>query len=211
MKQSIDLKELERKAFRATFQDGLLDMFIGVAVVAFAVIPLLEGLGDFWSAVAFLPIYGMAWLGFRAAKRGLTLPRMGAIRPGPARRERVRKTMAAIAVAIGVVAVLGLAVIALQQGGAALADWLFPALLGLLALTVFSVAAHLLDLPRLYAYGVLVGLAAPVGEILYRRAGASHHGWPITFAIAGGTIFVAGVVMLLRFLRAYPVVREGEP
>jgi hypothetical protein len=29
MSQSISLKELERKAFRSTFQDGLWDMYLG--------------------------------------------------------------------------------------------------------------------------------------------------------------------------------------
>lgn len=210
MSERLDLKQLERRAFRSTFQDGLLDLFIGVAVLAFAMIPLLEGLGDFWSAMAFLPVYGLAWLGYRAAKNGITLPRMGSIQPGPARREKVRKVLAAIALAIGAIAVLGLVVIGLQRGGAALSGWLFPALLGLLALAGFSVAAHLLDLPRLYAYGILVGLAAPVGELLYRNAGATHHGWPITFGVAGGVILLIGLCLLVRFLRTCPVVREGE-
>lgn len=211
MSQTVDLKKLEKKAFRSTFQDGLLDMFVGVVILAFALIPLLDRLGDFWSSVAFLPAYGLAWLGFRAGKNGITLPRMGRIKPAAERKAMLSKVLAIIALAVGMVAALGLAVIALQQANAPLADWLFPGLLGLLALAGFSAGAHFLDLPRFYGYGILVGLAAPVGEILYRRAGASHHGWPITFGIAGGTIFVAGVVMLLRFLRAYPVVRESEP
>jgi len=98
----------------------------------------------------------------------------------------------------------------LQQANVRLADWLFPGLLGLLALAGFSAGAYFLDLPRLYGYGVLVGLASPIGELLYRHAGASHHGWPIAFGVSGGAIFIVGLVILVRFLRAYPVAREGE-
>lgn len=211
MAQNLDLKELERKAFRSTFQDGLLDMFVGVVVLAFAVIPLLESLGDFWSGAVFLPVYLLAWAGFRAGKKGITLPRMGAIQPGAARKAKLGRLMAVIALAVGVLAATGLLVIALQQAGAALANWLFPGLLGLLAFAGFGVGATLLDLPRLYGYGVLVGLAAPAGELLYRHGLAAHHGWPISFGIAGSAIVIAGAVMLVRFVRAFPVVREAEP
>ena len=210
MSEIVDLKELERRAFRATFQDGLWDMFVGVVVLAFALIPLLDALGDFWSSVVFLPIYLLGWLGFQAGKKHVTLPRMGAIQPGSARKAKLRKITGAIALALGTFAALGFVVIALQQANVRLADWLFPALMGLLALAGFSVGAYFLDLPRLYGYGVLAGLAAPVGELLYRHAGAAHHGWPVTFGISGGAIFIVGVVLLARFLRAYPVVREGE-
>jgi hypothetical protein len=209
MPQTIDLKQLERRTFRSTFQDGLLDMFVGFVLLDFALIPLLEPLGDFWGSVAFLPVYLLGWLGYSAGKKYATAPRMGAIRPGPDRKAKLSRIQLVIAFALGAFAVLGLAVIALQQANVRLADWLFPGLIGLLALAGFIVGAYFLDLPRLYGYGALVGLAVPIGELLYRYAGATHHGWPIAFGVSGMVIFIAGAIMLARFLRAYPVVREG--
>ena len=208
MSRTIDLKELEKKAFRSTFQDGLLDMFVGLVVMAFALIPLLNRLGDFWSSMVFLPVYLLGWLGFQAGRKYITTPRMGAIQPGPARKARLSKITGIIALAIGAFAVVGLVVIALQQANVWLMDWLFPGLLALLALAGFSAGAYFLDLPRLYGYGVLVGLAAPIGELLHRSAGASHHGWPITFGVAGAVILLIGLCLLIRFLRAYPVAEE---
>ena len=56
MTAEISLKEAERKVFKATFQDGMWDIFIGCIVLQFAIAPLLSSkLGDFWSSVIFLP------------------------------------------------------------------------------------------------------------------------------------------------------------
>ncbi|MFH1941178.1 MAG: hypothetical protein ABIL68_03660, partial [bacterium] len=62
MIQALDLKALEKKTFRSTFEDGLWDIFIGLIFLQFAVAPLLNdlGLGDFWSSFVFLPVYLIA-------------------------------------------------------------------------------------------------------------------------------------------------------
>ena len=36
MSQEIDLKQIERKAFRSTYQDGLWDIYIGLVVIFMA-------------------------------------------------------------------------------------------------------------------------------------------------------------------------------
>lgn len=213
MAQNLDLKELERKAFRSIFQDGLLDIFLGVALLLFAVTPLLadQGLGDFWSSVVMGCGWLVAWAGLLLAKRHVTVPRMGRVKPGPARRARQSRIVAISAVVLFAGVLAGFAVYLLPQPDARLLDWLIPAALGLAAFGMFALCAHLLDLPRLYGYGILVGLAAPAGELLYRHGAAAHHGWPTAFGIAGSAIAIAGAVMLARFVRAFPVVREGEP
>jgi len=213
MAQNLDLKELERKAFRSTFQDGLLDIFLGAVLLLFAVTPLLTdlGLGDFWSSVVMGCGWLVAWLGLALAKRHVTVPRMGRVKPGPARRARHSRMIAISTVVLFAGVLAGFAVYLLPQPDTRLLDWLVPALLGLVTFGMFSLCAHLLDLPRLYGYGVLVGLAAPAGELAYRHGAAAHHGWPIAFGIAGSAIVVVGAVTLARFVRAFPVVREGEP
>ncbi|MCJ7813777.1 hypothetical protein MUP95_10735 [bacterium] len=63
MNALLNLKELEKKAFRSYFEDGLWDIFVGIILLQFFVIPLYIsdlGLGDFWSAVIFLPVYMIA-------------------------------------------------------------------------------------------------------------------------------------------------------
>ena len=58
MSQEVDLKEAERKVFRSTFQDGLVEIMLGCIVLMFAIGPFLSPyLGDFWSSAVFLPFW----------------------------------------------------------------------------------------------------------------------------------------------------------
>ena len=59
MTHSRDLKEFEKKAFRATFQDGFLDIFLGIVFAQFAIGQLLTDIGysDMMSSLIFMPIY----------------------------------------------------------------------------------------------------------------------------------------------------------
>jgi len=45
MSQTINLKELERKAWRSVFQDGLWDIFLGLLLLAMAIGALLSDIG----------------------------------------------------------------------------------------------------------------------------------------------------------------------
>ena len=44
MEENIDLKELEKQAYTSIFQDGLLDIFIGLIVIGW----ITNSLGDFF-------------------------------------------------------------------------------------------------------------------------------------------------------------------
>jgi hypothetical protein len=62
MFQKISLKEAERKAFKASFDDGLWDIFLGCFFLIFAIGPYLSPtLGDFWSSMVFLPFWGWSF------------------------------------------------------------------------------------------------------------------------------------------------------
>ena len=69
MSQDIDLKQADRKVFSASFDDGLVDIFIASFALAFALGPfttrfLNPHLGDLWgdfvgTLMIFLPVWGM--------------------------------------------------------------------------------------------------------------------------------------------------------
>ena len=89
----------------------------------------------------------------------------------------------------------------------------FPLVSGLACLVVllsFAVAAFFSDFPRLYIYGLMLALAPFVGEWLYQRLGAAHHGFPIVFGTATGIILLNGAVQFVRLLRNNPLPPE-EP
>jgi hypothetical protein len=215
MKDPINLKSAERKAFQTTFEDGLWDVFIGCFALEFAIAPLLSGsLGDFWSSAIFLPFFGLAYLAIWLARKHVVAPRIGKARFGKVRVNRLRR-FTIILVGVNVVLfVLGL-LAAFAFGGASSGDStllgnLLAVLLGLILLAGFSVAAHLLDFPRLYLYGALLFVATPVGEWLYRYHGAAHHGYPIVFGITAAIMIVTGLVLFVRLIRNNPIAEMPE-
>ena len=84
---AIDLKQLERKAFTATFQDGLWDLFIASMALGFAITPFINRIlkSDFWSAASVLPLHLLVLAGVFLGKKYLTAPRLGSVKFAPAR------------------------------------------------------------------------------------------------------------------------------
>jgi hypothetical protein len=91
------------------------------------------------------------------------------------------------------------------------AGQIYTTTFGLILLIGFSVAAYFLDFGRLYFYGLLVGLSFLVGEWLWARGYASHHGFPITFGATSGMMILVGLVVFVRLLRNNPVPIAGIP
>lgn len=200
---NISLKELERKAFRSVFQDGLWDIFIGFLFTQFAIAPILSvrGFGDFWSSAALFPVYMIVLAFVMVLKKYVVAPRLGMVQFSQKRKSKFKKLifMTNIILVIGIIA------------GAFFVDlshlkikWLFPATFSLILLIGFSVAAYLLDLARYYVYGAMNSLAVIVGELLYQFAGASHHGFPMAFGVTSIIMIVTGIILLIKFIRKHP-------
>jgi hypothetical protein len=79
---------------------------------------------------------------------------------------------------------------------------------GIFVFLVCSFIAYTMDYPRLYLYGLLMGLSIPVSVLLEAYAGIS---FPIAWVISGGIILVVGLITFIRFLRRYPLPNEGPP
>lgn len=211
MQNPISLKAAERRVFQATFADGLWDVFIGCFVLEFALAPLLsESLGDFWSSAIFLPFWGLVYLAIRLVRKSVIAPRIGLVSFGKARRQKLRRFSLVLAGFNTLVFVLGILAILAFEGGYLKENvnlpGLFFSLFGLLLLAGFSVAAVLLDYSRLYIYGLLAFAAPPVGEWLYAKHGASHHGFPIVFGFTAGVMVLTGLFLFVRLLKNNPAV-----
>jgi len=208
MQTPISLKSAERQAFQSTFADGLWDVFIGCFALQFAIAPLLsETLGDFWSSAIFLPFWGLVYLAIWLVRKHVLAPRLGTVSFGKARRAKMRK-FSMVMVAVNALVLLVGFLLALnfnQIPGFGIAS-----LFSLLLLASFSLAAWLLDFPRLYVYGLLLFVAPLLGEWLYANLGFSHHGYPVVFGIAAGLIILTGLVNFLRVLSNHPTIDAGE-
>ena len=83
MVKDINLKEIERKAFRSTFQDGLWDILLGLVFF----IPAVNGLlvnNDY----ILIPLYIASILLFVTAKKQITIPRIGLVKFSEKRKKK---------------------------------------------------------------------------------------------------------------------------
>jgi hypothetical protein len=201
MAQPIDLKELERRAFRSTFQDGLWDIYLGLLFLAFGFGPIYEWLGFSMTAdmVFHLSYVLVAFLILWFGKRYITVPRLGRAKFGPARRQKIIKTR----LVLGASVLLGLAVWALFSSGHGLGVDLILLVFAANILIVFGAMAYFLDFDRLYIYAVLYALSMPVGQALEEHAGLPDAG--AVFWVTAGATLVTGIVRFVRFLRDYSV------
>lgn len=215
MSGPIDLKAIEQKAFRSTFQDGLLDICISFVVGSMALMMYMtdrEESAWLYLVLAFLGV-GAGQLIFWAGKKYVTLPRMGQVKFGELRRQR-GKTLAFILAAAVLVQV---AIVLLTAGAWLIPSWgaklqqLFPdkssTLLLVAALGALFVGPSMLliaffnDFPR----GYYIALVMTLGVFLMIWF------WqPLIQIGAAVLILIPGLVLLVRFLRQYPPVSEGK-
>jgi len=206
-----DLDALEKATFRAATDDGLWDVIAAGFVAMFAIAPLLSStLGDFWSSAVFVPAWGALYLAVRLVRARVVTPRVGVVRFGPPRARRLR-LFATTMLAVNVVAfVLGLAAaVAFQENWIEGGGWGYPLVLALVCLLGSSLAAFTLNIPRYYAYGLMLAAATLVGEWLWRRDLAPHHGYPIVFGVAALVMAAVGIRRLIGQMRHYPAGRES--
>jgi hypothetical protein len=212
MSQPLNLKELERLAYRRTFQDGLYDIYLGGMIVSFAAFGFTIFPGNVTSSLTSLFYYligvGLSGLVFWLGKKYITLPRIGLVNFGPARKKRRRDLILALA---AIVAVQGLVVL-LQFSNLlspAVREWLAP-ILGKadntnLMIAVFAVIfvapgmlviAYMAEIPLGYYHAIVMGLAVFL-MILFDQA------W---WMVLGGVLIVLpGLVQFVLFLQRYPL------
>jgi len=207
---SISAKELEKRAFRSTFQDGIWDIYLGMLL-------LLMGMSVALSRITSLPertlgalmlvITIFVMIGFFAGKKYITTPRMGVVKFSAERKKKVMK----VRVVLSLSALMGLAIFLgigrLTSLTGTLPDWIAPlGLFGITSIVVFSLGAWYLDYTRAYLYGWCYALAFPVGIFLQN---STIFGFLISYAVFSLVMIVPGIILLVRFVREHPVPGEG--
>ncbi len=213
MSETTDLKELERRAYRSFFKDGIWDICLGIMLLSLGVGGAISRAGiargyiipDLHAITLSLYLLSMAVL--IGGKKYITVPRLGAVRFGPARRARLSASILILAGS----ALLGLVVFLLFARDSIPAGWLSARTLGLLAfvvncLVVFSLLAYFLDFRRLYGYAVLWAMAFPAADAVAKYAELSRAvSFLVTVGALASIMLATGLVLLIRFLRDYPL------
>jgi hypothetical protein len=191
-----NLKELERRAWRSTFEDGIWDLFFGTTLLWIAASRLIHV-----ELVNVLLALGTV-AAFIVAKRVITVPRMGMVKFGSGRKKKRATTATLLTVSVVLTGLLGY-----MAAGDATGEWIrnnqtvVDVMFAAWAYFVFALMAHWLDFPRLYLIGLVYALVF-------------SHLLPIdtsvTALVGGALIAVPGLVQLIRFLRKYPLPAEAE-
>jgi hypothetical protein len=210
MTTSLNLKEIERKAFRSVHQDGLWDIYIGGIIMSMTVFAIPDDGENFTPQRLWLYMLGMLVFGllFWGGKKYLTVPRLGQVKFGAQRRRR-SLTMAIILAGIVLLQVLFVTGTALlrnnpdwgRQLGLGLSDpdygrLLVAAIGALFVGPSMTLIAYFTDFLRGYYIAFILSLA--VFSLIW-------FGQPVYLIAASLLILIPGVVLFIRFLRQHPL------
>ena len=215
MKNQLNLKELERKAFRAIYQDGLWDMYFGVIVICISIFVYRPETGySAMNIILALCSMVVAYVLFWAGKKFIILPRMGQVRFGAQRKKR-RFTLIIV---LSVVVLIQIVLVAFQllawknpEIGARFSsilpdrkvtDLVVAAIGALIVGPSMILVAYFKDFPRGYFIAIMIALA--VFLMIYLNQ-------PIYPIIIGALIALPGLVLFVRFMQRYPLRQEEVP
>ncbi|MBN1484609.1 MAG: hypothetical protein JXA37_07795 [Chloroflexia bacterium] len=210
MPETLDLQKAERQAFNLSFQDGLIDLALGLELLALVLAPRLERaipLDDWWIALLSLPIL----IALFVTNRLITTPRLGRVRFLAAHKARMRVVMNILGGLLLGVLLVGMAWFWLGQGPfpeRVRQTWSSAVLWTALSLSIFGLSAYVLGLPRLYLYGVLYAGVYPARVLSRVRP---EWGTPALVAnlVSAAVLLATGSFLLIRFLRSDPA-HAGE-
>jgi len=201
MSQSADFRKLEQKAYLSYHQDGLIDLIIGSIVLCIAISEATDS--SIWNLIALLLIFA-----YMPLKRRITFPRLGYVKFN-VKRGGVNMRLAGV-VAIGVLVISLVSILVLLLSGKSSSSPLILAMrqspllvYALLGFIGFGLAGLVLRLPRLFLYALLSLVMMISGHLLNLPL------W-LPFLLLGGTILAIGAVLLIGFLRRYPIAEEGN-
>lgn len=196
MNTTESLKQLERRAYRSTFEDGIYDIQFGLIFLILSSISLLASAGI--SRFAAYTLFIIPILLPLAGKRLITIPRMGAVEFGEKRKSK-RRVALVIAAAV-LLLMLPLIIAIAGKGVSGIVGW---QLVALLALPVLAVGVYAMDFPRLWIYAALLIAGIAESEFLITRIGRPYNDL-VAFGLPGVVIVSIGLNLLVRFVQKYP-------
>jgi len=196
--KDIDLKAIEKKAFISYHQDGLSDIIVGLAL-------LLTGFSLIYdiSTLAIIFICVLVPLG-TSLRKSIIVPRIGFVKFSKARLTRKNRLMIIALSATFIVGVFNFIAFGGEQSA-----WkefvrnleLVP--FGIVAAFIMALVGYLFAIDRLIVYALLTAGSF----VAFHLLGIPP---PTNFFLLGIVILATGVILLLSFLRKYPLQKLGE-
>jgi len=214
MSKITDFRQIERRTNQLmNFEDGFWDLLLGSIFMFLAIYPVTrELLGPVWNLVLFLVVLALLVAVELLLRRYVSGPRIGYAQPrrSPKLRLVLAFTILMVLITFGLVLVTLLspesvpsAPVAASPGRSYLVELIVVLVMG----GLFSALGYIYGVTRLYFYGWMLGLANLASVYMEHTAGWT---FLIPLAIAAGIIMLIGFVLLVRFLRRYPVREEAD-
>ena len=211
MKSLLNINHIEKKTFKGTFDDGIIDIQLGLLLLPAILIDVMKLDDDslaLYRILLMVVIYGMIIGGAIIAKRKITTPRIGQIKPGLNRKRKVRwlrtVTILVFLITVGLVT---LTIFAGQFAVQMIAG--FPLVMWIMGASIFvffAAMAFFLDVPRFLIYALPYAFAYELDMVYFKDL----FGFPILTTIAMTLITIVGMVLLVRFVKRYPVIPQEE-
>jgi hypothetical protein len=201
MSQNTNLKEIERKA-NLYHGDGLLDIAIGLGILIFAIGMILD-------QTAFTGVWIVLLLpALRSVKKSITVPRLRYtdFRPAPSAQWKVKLVIVTVAGVVALLFTLGLVVFTRNETIPALTAWIREyglVIVGVLLAGLLSLIAWATGAKRVYAYAALAVIAFASGYWVNLE-------FPLYLTVLGTVILLSGMVVLVQFMRKYPIPKDKQ-
>jgi len=198
MAQNVGLKEREQRAYMRYYQDGVLDLLVGLGILLAGLTMLVDS--DFPLPVLWVVLWVPVWM---SAKKWITARRLPDVEVPKEHLAGMMRAGVFIVLMLVLALLAGMVVLWGRSTGSVPAGFLeglreyLMVVLGVTGAFVMGVAAWLSGLGRLYAYAMLTAVAFVGGYLL-------HAPFALALTVVGGVITLWGGVMLVRFVRKYP-------
>jgi len=199
LNDTIDTKEIERRAFLTYHKDGIIDIYLGFSIAMLSTLFFGDETIMIWGSmagiIALIPIF------YRESKKMYTIPRLGYVKFSE-KKGRSRNSIMMLLGLGTLSALMGLWTFFLGTKGdflwieTIIAHWYW--FLAFLFLGLFLLFGYITDLKRLYYYGLGSFVLFALGNFL------PVNGFWLVLAL-GGAMMTTGVILLQRFVREYPL------
>jgi len=195
MLDTTDLDQLEERVYHSIWEDGLIDIFVGLALFLIGLFWVSQD-SAYGSFVA--PILVPLWA---VARKRISEPRMGVVILGPQRMLKEKKKLLGLFLFGVFTFTLGIGWYALEPSGGEAPSWVANSIAGLPAALLAVpaiIVAFAFGLGRFFVYALILLVSAIPVVVLDLRPG-----W--AFIPSGVFCLVVGASLLAGFLRKYPL------
>lgn len=202
MSETISLEELERRAHREAQQDGIVELALGLTLLAWAAFVAFRGPVTAALVLALLLLQSRGWEIVRAR---LTYPRVGHVQLRPEAARAVLPGVLSFIFAVAAVMAIALVIFGDRLNPSLWWNWL-PLFVGMMLLGALA-HAHAKSGSARYSVFALVAVGA--GLLASLLSFTSPEARLAAYLLGMGVFFlIAGIVVLLRFLRSHPLPSE---